>query len=275
MNEEVDVVKNNGGVFPIKKKNKDDWFLRFIEKKGWSKYSNTLVEVKNWTITIFYAIVLATLFKTFFYENFKIPSGSMNPLLLNGDRVMINKFYYGYSKYSFPFGLAPIKERILSNRKPKRGDVVVFKTQESEKTGVFYIKRVVGLPHDKIQVKNNKLYINGNVLSYEFDEKLEQNSQFNHNYFPVEKYKENNGIVEYNILIGDVNSISGNTKEYVVPENHYFCMGDNRDNSKDSRFPDFGTIPFKNIVGKAERIFFSTANGSFNFNRIFKSIEAK
>ena len=99
------------------------------------------------------------------------------------------------------------------------------------------------------------------------------NSLYNHNFFESDKYLENNGIHQHEVLISDVNSISGNTREYIVPENEYFCMGDNRDNSKDSRFPDFGTIPYQNIVGKAERILFSTANGGFNFDRLFKNIQ--
>jgi len=256
-----------------KKKNKDEWFINFIKKQGWERYEKSLLVVKDWTTTIVYALLLAVVFKTFFYENFKIPSGSMNPLLLNGDRVLVNKFHYGYSKFSFPFDLMPIKERVLSNRKPQRGDIIVFKTKESEKTGVYYIKRVIGLPNDRIQVKNNQLYINGKVLDYKFVASLDANSQYNHNYFNSNSYIENNGNNKtYNVLISDINSISGNTAEYVVPEGEYFCMGDNRDNSKDSRFPDFGTIPFRNIVGKAERIFFSTANGGFNFDRIFKNI---
>ena len=257
-------------------KEKNKWFIEFLEKRGLSKYANQLIVVKDTTLTIIYALVLATIFKTFFYENFKIPSGSMNPLLLNGDRVLVNKFHYGYSKFSFPFDIFPIKERILSNRTPKRGDIIVFKTVESEKTGIFYIKRVIGLPNDKIQIKNNNVYINGKPFNYQFVQNLEANSQLNHNYFSVKEYTEQNKENEtYSILIGDKNSISGNTKEYIVPEGHYSCMGDNRDNSKDSRFSDFSTIPFKYIVGKAERIFFSTAGGSFNLDKIFKSIEAK
>ena len=250
--------------------------MEFLEKKSWSKYTKQLVAVKDATSTIVYALILATIFKTFFYENFKIPSGSMNPLLLNGDRVLVNKFHYGYSKFSFPFDIIPIKERILSNRTPKRGDIIVFKTVESEKTGIFYIKRIIGLPNDKIQIKNNNVYINEKPFDYQFKQDLQANSTFNHNYFPTKEYTEKNKDGRtYNILIGDVNSISGNTKEYIVPEGHYFCMGDNRDNSKDSRFPDFGTIPFRNIVGRAERVFFSTANGGFNFDRIFFSLQTK
>ena len=256
-----------------KKENPNQWFIDWLEERGLGKYTKQLLVVKEWTITIIYALILATFFKTFFYENFKIPSGSMNPLLLNGDRVLVNKYYYGYSKVSFPFDLIPLKNRILAKRKPKRGDIIVFKTKESEKTGIYYIKRVVGLPHDKVQIKNNQVFINGVALEYHKLETLPANSLYNHNFFESDKYLENNGIHQHEVLISDINSISGNTREYIVPENEYFCMGDNRDNSKDSRFPDFGTIPYKNIVGKAERILFSTANGGFNFDRLFKNIQ--
>ena len=222
---------------------------KIIIKFHLDKYKNSIILVKDWGFTLLYALIFATIVKTFFYENFKIPSGSMNPLLLNGDRVLVNKYYYGYSKFSFPFNMAPIKDRILATRKPQRGDIVVFKLPTKEDISTFYIKRVMGLPNDKIQVKKGRLFINGEPLKYEQIGLLEAKSKNNHNVF--------------------------SSMEYIVPEGYYFCMGDNRDNSKDSRFVDFGFIPFKNIVGKAEKIFFSTANGEFNFNRIFKNIEAK
>ncbi len=256
-------------------KKKDDFITRWLENSGLSKKYPWVFTAKDWLITIFFAFLFATFFRTFFYENFKIPSGSMNPVLLNGDRVLVNKFHYGYSKFSFPFDFPPINGRILSNRTPKRGDIVVFKTKESEKTGIYYIKRIVGLPNDRIQLKDNQIYINGEKLGYNEVGVLEKKTERNHNSFPSLEVIENNGDKKYSVLISDINSIAGNTREYIVPEGHYFCMGDNRDNSKDSRFSDFGFIPFENIVGRAERIFFSTANGSFNFNKIFKSIQAE
>jgi signal peptidase I len=225
-------------------------------------------------LTIFYALILATVFRMFFFENFKIPSGSMNPLLLKGDRVVVSKFYYGYSNASFPFNPLKIKDRILSNRKPKRGDVVVFKHPSNENKEIFYIKRIIGLPNDRIQVKKGVLFVNGVACGYKEIEMLNEKTDFNHNPFPSMKYIEKNiDGVEYSVLISDTNSYAGNTKEYIVPEGYYFVMGDNRDNSKDSRFADFSTIPFKEIVGKAEWIFFSTANGKFSFKRVFKSLD--
>lgn len=248
------------------------WLKAFLKQHGLDKYTRQVICIKEWTVTIVYAFILATICKTFFYENFKIPSGSMEPLLLNGDRVLVNKWYYGYSKFSFPFGLAPIKERILSNHSPKRGDVIVFHTKFSAEKNIFYIKRIIGLPGDRIRIKNNNVYVNGKKMKYEeigFSEKM---SDYNHNDFDVIEYIENNWNQDYRIFINDANTIAGNTREYYVPEKHYFCMGDNRDNSHDSRFPDFGFVSFRNIVGKAEMILFSTANGKFNFDRIFKKL---
>ena len=258
-----------------KRREQNVGFIDFLKNHGLEKYTEQLLTIKDWTVTIVYAIVLATIFKSLFYENSKIPSGSMNPLLLNGDRVLVNKWYYGYSKFSFPFHIFPIKERVLSNRTPQRGDIVVFHTKFSEKNNIFYVKRIVGLPNDRVQIKGNQVYVNGEAMTYKKQAILQPKSATNHNNFPSMEYTENNGDNEYSVLISDINSIAGNTREYVVPEGYYFCMGDNRDNSHDSRFNDFGMIPFKNIVGKAERIFFSTANGYFNNNRVFKSIKAK
>ena len=263
---------------PAKKTNKNekkDFITRWLENSGLSKKYPWVFTAKDWLITIFFAFLFATFFRTFFYENFKIPSGSMNPILLDGDRVLVNKFHYGYSRFSFPFDFPPFKGRILSHRTPQRGDIVVFKTKESVKTGTHYIKRIIGLPNDKIQLKDNQIYINNEKFSYTETGVVNPKTKSNHNSFPVLEVQENNGNKQYSIFIGDVNSIAGNTREYIVPEGHYFCMGDNRDNSKDSRFSDFGFIPFENIVGRAERIFFSTANGSFNFGKIFKSIQAE
>ena len=256
-------------------KERNVFIKTFVKNYGLEKYEQSLIFIKDWTLTVVYALLLAAVFKTFLYENFKIPSGSMNPLLLDGDRVLVNKWYYGYSKFSFPFNLAPIKERILSNHMPKRGDIVVFHTKFSEQNGIFYIKRIIGLPGDKVRIKNNQVYINNVRMEYKKIGLLPEKSARNHNSFSSMEYIENNKENKYSILISDVNSIAGNTYEYVVPNGYYFCAGDNRDNSHDSRFPDFGMVPFRNIVGKAERIFFSTANGSFNLDRIFLNIQAK
>lgn len=259
------------------KKQKQDWLEKLLLSKGIDKSKvKTVCWFKNNIMIVVYALMLTFSFKGIFYDNFKIPSGSMNPLLLNGDRVLVNKFYYGYTRFSFPFGLAKFKGRILSNRTPQRGEIVVFKLPKEEDTDIFYIKRVVGLPGDRIQVKEGMLHVNGQPLKYYEQGVLEAESATNHNAFPSMKYTEvNHNGYAYSVLVSDPRSLAGNTKEYIVPEGYYFMMGDNRDNSKDSRFADFGPIPFTHIIGRAERIFFSTANGQFNYNRIFANIQAR
>lgn len=227
---------------------------------------------KEWAKTILYAIIISTLFKSLLYENFKIPSGSMNPTLLEGDRVIVSKYYYGYSKYSFPFNIAPIDGRILANRTPKYGDVVVF--QSPKGTGVFYIKRIIGLPGDSIIVSEGEVIINGKKLEQEKIKTVDPKTYTNYNIFSVEQFKEHNldGKV-YDIFIGSKQSDVNNTKTYTVPQNHYFVMGDNRDNSKDSRFDlDFGFIPFEFIVGRAEIIFFSSSDSPLKIWSLPKTI---
>lgn len=206
--------------------------------------------------TALVAVLLALLIRSTIAEPFNIPSGSMKPTLLVGDYLFVSKYSYGYSRYSFPMGFAPISGRIWGEE-PKQGDVVVFKLPFDNKTD--YIKRVIGMPGDRVQVRNGLLYING------------QNA-------PREFVREENGMRLYNqTLPNDVTFTIyeetdqgrlDNTRIYTVPEGHYFVMGDNRDNSQDSRVDQtvnsvqwVGAVPYENMVGRAEFIFFST-NGS-------------
>ena len=212
--------------------------------------------IKSNLLTLFYALVIALIIRTFLIQPFFIPSSSMEPNLLVGDRLFASKFDYGYSKHSFPFSLGPISNRIFSNV-PDRGDVIIFKPPH---TNLDYIKRLIGLPGDRIEVQNGNLIINSNSLEYENireDSKVLKNGRV----IKINVLKETlpNGISYeiYNYLDG---SPGDNTEEFVVPENHYFFMGDNRDNSNDSRF--WGTVQFNRLVGKAQIIFFSTENGS-------------
>lgn len=204
--------------------------------------------------TVFYAVLIALAVRTFAYEPFSIPSGSMIPTLLVGDYLFVSKFSYGYSRYSLPFGLPLISGRIFASE-PKRGDVAVFKLPSDNKTD--YIKRLVGLPGDRIQVVEGRLHINGEEVPRERD-----------GYFTVLEHAENvrrfNRYVEtlpndrrHEIIEFSDNSYSDDTPVYNVPEGTYFAMGDNRDSSKDSRFPTVGFVPFENLVGRAEFIFFS------------------
>ena len=258
------------------KKTKQDWLERMLLAKGVDERAAKIAcSIKSNVMIVVYALMLTFSFKGVFYDNFKIPSGSMNPLLLNGDRVLVNKFHYGYTRFSFPFGFVKFKGRILSNRTPQRGEIVVLKIPMEVDTDIFYIKRVIGLPGDKIQIKKGMLYVNDKPATYYEQGVLEAESATNHNAFPSMKYTEvNRNGYSYSVLVSDPRSLAGNTGEYIVPEGYYFMMGDNRDNSKDSRFADFGPIPFTHIIGRAERIFFSTANGQFNYNRFFANIQA-
>lgn len=204
--------------------------------------------------TIVYAGLIAVGVRTFAFEPFNIPSGSMIPTLLVGDYLFVSKYSYGYSRYSFPFSPPLFSGRILGSL-PKRGDVVVFKYPRD--TSIDYIKRIVGLPGDHIQVREGQLYINGQLCprqdegSYEADE---DGARLKDRLY-IETLP--NG-VKHPILKERDTGWANNTQEYVVPAGHVFAMGDNRDNSADSRFMDqVGFVPTENLVGRAEILFFS------------------
>ncbi|MBO6815086.1 MAG: signal peptidase I [Rhizobiaceae bacterium] len=205
---------------------------------------------------IIQALLLAIVLRTVVFQPFSIPSGSMKPTLLVGDYLFVSKFSYGYSKHSIPFSPDLFEGRIWEG-KPERGDIAVFKYPPNP--DIDYIKRVIGLPGDKIQMRDGALYING--------EKVERKPASNFlddesGAPPVRAYIETlpNG-VSYTTLDINPNSLGDNTREFTVPANHYFMMGDNRDNSADSRF-EAGFVPFENFVGKATVIFFSIKNNS-------------
>ena len=232
--------------------------------------------------TIFYALVIALIIRSLLIQPFYIPSSSMEPNLLVGDRLFVTKFTYGYSKHSFPFSPPIFKGRILF-KKPNRGDVIVFKTPVDNRTD--YIKRLIGLPGDTIQFINGDLYINEiqifrDIKSREdqifcgdeifdvntFEEKLDNNIKFKTDYRKYFTFQ--------------------NSDKFLVPENHYFFLGDNRDCSKDSRFlSSVGYVHENNLVGKAQFIFFSSdyRKGSLfkfwkwldliRFDRFFKKIK--
>jgi signal peptidase I len=203
--------------------------------------------------TVIFAVLIAFFIRVFAYEPFNIPSGSMKPTLLIGDYLFVSKFSYGYSRYSLPWGLPLIDDRFLGSP-PKRGDVVVFKLPRDNQTD--YIKRVIGLPGDSIQVLDGILQINGKPVARR---NLGANIVVNENGHvqQVNEYVETlpNGVTHRIFEVGD-NLIGDNTKVFEVPPGHYFMMGDNRDNSSDSRF-GVGFVPFRNLVGRAEFLFFS------------------
>ena len=207
---------------------------------------------------IIQALLLALVIRTLLFQPFSIPSGSMRPTLLEGDYLFVTKWAYGYSRYSLPFGPDLFSGRIWGTE-PKRGDVVVFKFPPDP--SVDYIKRVVGLPGDKIQVKNGQLFINGTAVPREKVGQID-NPDITEVDRPVDIYRETlpNGVT-YDTLDLTSNSIGDNTREFDVPPGHYFMMGDNRDNSSDSRFT-VGFVPAENLVGRANVIFFSIADGA-------------
>lgn len=210
--------------------------------------------------TIVIAVAFAIVVRTFAYEPFSIPSGSMIPTLLVGDYLFVSKMSYGYSRHSLPFSLPLVPGRVMYDM-PKRGDVAVFKLPSDGRTD--YIKRIVGLPGDVVQVRSGILHINGEAVKRErLGEYVYKDTRgIYHN---TVRYRETlpNG-VSHEIIEESDTYPADNTPEYRVPDGHFFAMGDNRDNSRDSRFlMDVGYIPKENLVGRAEVLFFSN-DGSF------------
>jgi signal peptidase I len=216
--------------------------------------------------TIAYAVAIALVVRTLFYQPFNIPSGSMKSTLLVGDYLFASKFAYGYGRYSFPFGLIPFKGRFFG-AEPQRGDVVIFKLPRDNSTD--YIKRVIGLPGDEIQVRDAIVYVNGRALpqtpagSYVGPEE---------GWRPKPRFQETlpNGVTHY-VLHWERQADLDNVGPFQVPAGHYFMMGDNRDNSIDSRVSaryGVGYVPYENLVGRAEIVFFSMASDDPNAFRL-------
>ena len=231
--------------------------------------------------TLIYALLIAVIIRSLLVQPFYIPSSSMEPTLLVGDRLFVTKYTYGYSKHSFPFSPPIFKGRIFKNY-PERGDVIVFKTPADNRTD--YIKRLIGLPGDTIQFIEGKLYVNNNQLLNTIINNNESlycgNQIINVSTFEEKLPNNKSYLVSYR------NDISyQNSDKFIVPENHYFFLGDNRDCSKDSRFlSEVGYVHQDNLVGKAQLLFFSSnrKKGSIfefwkwpniiRFDRFFKKI---
>jgi signal peptidase I len=226
------------------------------------------------------AVVLALIFRSLAFEPFYIPSSSMKSTLLIGDYVFVSKYSYGYSRYSFPLGLDVFEGRIFEEE-PERGDVVVFKLPSQP--SINYIKRLVGMPGDKFQVIDGELYINNEKVQRKRIDNFKDKDE-DGNITSIPQYIETlpNG-VSYRVLDQRSSGDLDNTGIYEVPEGHYFMMGDNRDNSADSRvIHSVGYIPEENLVGPANWIFFSSEKAlwkfwswpwSMRFERFFDSIK--
>jgi signal peptidase I len=219
-------------------------------KTGSSEWRETLK-------TIAYALAIALFVRTLLYQPFNIPSGSMKPTLLVGDYLFASKFAYGYSRFSLPFGLIPFRGRLFGHA-PQRGDVVIFKLPRDNATD--YVKRVIGLPGDTISVRDGAVSVNGEALPQApagFYVGPESGMR------PKPRYEEMlpNGIKHY-ILHWQEPAELDNAGPFKVPEDHYFMMGDNRDDSIDSRVSQrygVGYVPYENLIGRAQIVFFSMA----------------
>ena len=226
---------------------------------------------------VIHALLIALVIRTLLFQPFNIPSGSMKATLLIGDYLFVSKYSYGYSHYSLPLSPPLFSGRIFGST-PERGDVVVFRLPKDDSTD--YIKRVIGLPGDRIKMVDGLLHINGAPV------KRERVADFiddeNGGAERVRRWRETlpNGVSYQSLDLQD-NGFLDNTQEYVVPAGHYFMMGDNRDNSTDSRvLSAVGYVPFENLIGKAQIIFFSIGDGepawhiwswpwSVRWNRLF------
>ena len=240
-----------------------------------------ITTVFEYVKTIIAALIIAIIIRSLIFQPFYIPSSSMEPTLLIGDRIFVSKYSYGYSKHSFPFSPNISSNRFFYNL-PKQGDLVVFKTPSDNRTD--YIKRLIGLPGDEIQFKNGEIFINNKSINRN---NLNQTKQLRcgKSLINVNTFEETlpNG-VKHLASYNKIGSLK-NTKKFKVPLNHFFLLGDNRDCSKDSRYLEsVGYVNFINLVGKAQVIFFSndTLKGSvlkiwnlknsFRLDRLFKKI---
>ncbi len=245
-----------------------------------SSESSTKKPESGFLKTLITALICAGIVRSFFFEPFHIPSSSMKPGLLIGDYIFVSKYSYGYSRYSFPFGFDIFSGRIFESE-PQRGDVVVFRLPSNP--DINYVKRLIGLPGDKIQMRDGVLYIN----------ELEVEKISDGTFFDADTLSDDKEIPQFfetlpegkiiETLDENPTAPQDNTGIYEVPHGYYFMMGDNRDNSQDSRFlTQVGFVPKENLVGKARLIFFSAEENilkfwdwghSIRFNRIFKKVQ--
>ena len=217
--------------------------------------------------TLIYALILALIIRSFLFQPFYIPSSSMEPNLLVGDRLFVAKYEYGYSRHSFPFSPKFTDKRFVA-KNPSRGDVIVFKTPADNRTD--YIKRLIGLPGDTIQMRDGEIFLNNKKIKRR-SIKITKEINCGKESINVNAFEEilPNGKKYIAVYRDDGTMI--NTDVFVVPDDHYFFMGDNRDCSKDSRFlSSVGYVHFNNLVGKAQLIFFSNNKNKGSFLKFWK-----
>ena len=224
---------------------------------------NDFVEIVK---TVAYALLIALFLRVLLFQPFTIPSASMEPTLMEGDYIIVSKFSYGYSRHSIPFS-PPLFDGRIMERAPQRGDIIVFKLPRDSRTD--YIKRLIGLPGDRIQMRRGRLWVNGEQISAKELTPVMMDSGYGFTR-SVQRFQEtfpnDRTFVTYDFgPDGDVDE----TQTFVVPEGHYFFMGDNRDNSLDSRVPaqekGVGFVPAENLVGKAQIILLSWNPGASLF----------
>ena len=217
--------------------------------------------------TLLYALIVALVIRSFFFQPFYIPSSSMEPNLLIGDRIFVSKYTYGYSKHSFPFSPKITNKRFLA-KEPILGDIIVFKTPSDNRTD--YIKRLIGAPNDTVQFKDGEFYINDIKIDRR---KIEYPKIINCGSIQIQAqaYEEILPNGSKYIAVYNKKGTMLNSDKFIVPKDHYFFMGDNRDCSKDSRFlSSVGYVHLNNLVGKAQIIFFSTDRTKGNIFNILK-----
>ena len=236
--------------------------------------------IKDTVKTLVYAIAIALFVRTFAYEPFNIPSGSMKPTLLVGDYLFVSKFAYGYSRFSLPLGLPLFSGRIFGSL-PERGDVAVFKLPSDNSTD--YIKRIVGLPGDRIQVINGVLHINGEAVRLEALAPFVDDMDGREVEIPMYAETLPGSDESHQILDLTERGRLDNTGIFEVPAGHVFAMGDNRDNSLDSRTSNVGFVPIENLIGRADLLMFSVDGSAriwepwkwpwaIRYNRLFRPI---